>query len=66
MKRNGGGRPDLFDAAYLAVRYRSEFEMLAVPPFVRRVIIPIVYALGRALGKYGKFTEAPPPIAGQL
>ena len=63
MKQNGGGRPGLFDAAYLAVHYRSEFEMLAVPLFVRRVIVPIVYALGRALGKYRKFERAPAPIA---
>ena len=62
MKQNGGGRPGLFDAAYMTVRYRSEFEMLAVPPFVRRVLMPLIYAVGRALGKYRKFADAPLPI----
>jgi len=66
MKENGGGRPGLFDAAYLAVRYGSEFEMLAVPLFVRRVIVPIAYALGRVLGKHRKFADAPQPIAARL
>jgi hypothetical protein len=28
----------------------------------RRLVIPLVYALGVALGKYTKYKDAPPPI----
>lgn len=66
MKDNGGKRPGLFDAAFLTTRYRSEFAMLEVPAFVRQFVIPVVYALGLALGKYAKYKNAPPPISEQL
>jgi len=63
MRENSGRRPGLFDAAFLATRYRSEFAMLAVPTVVRRVVLPVAYLVGRALGKYDKFRDAPEPIA---
>jgi quercetin dioxygenase-like cupin family protein len=61
-KANRGRRPGLFDAAFLVTRYRSEFALLEMPAVVRRIIIPIVYATGAILGKYGKFKDAPAPI----
>jgi len=61
MKENGG-RPGLFDAAFLTTRYQTEFEMLELPTVARRLVIPLVYALGLALGKYAKYKDAPPPI----
>ena len=61
-KENGGGRPALFDAAFLATRYRSEFAILEIPAVVRRVVIPIMYVVGRLLGKHEKYKDAPPPI----
>jgi mannose-6-phosphate isomerase-like protein (cupin superfamily) len=61
-KDNGGGRPNLFDAAFLMTRYRSEYAMLEMPGFVRRVVIPIAYAVGTVLGKNRKFRDAPAPI----
>jgi quercetin dioxygenase-like cupin family protein len=66
MKDNGGKRPGLFDAAFLTTRYRNEFAMLEVPAFVRQFVIPVVYALGLALGKYAKYKDAPSPISEQL
>jgi hypothetical protein len=42
MRRNGGARPGLFDAAYLGHRYRSEFEMTAIPSPVRRLVFPLM------------------------
>ena len=57
-----GGRPGLFDAAFLAMRYRSEFAMLEIPLVVRRVVLPALYVLGSVLGKYRKFADAPAPI----
>ena len=62
MKENGG-RPGLFDAAFLTTRYRSEFALLELPAFVSRVVIPIVYRIGVALGKYEKFKDAPAPMS---
>src|SRR5690349_21539484 len=61
-RRNGGHRPDPFDAAFLITRYRSEFAMLEIPAFVQRVIFPLVVMLGRVLGKYEHFKDAPEPV----
>lgn len=61
MKENGG-RPGLFDAAFLATRYHTEFEMLEIPAMVRRVVLPIVYVVGKVFGKYAKFNGAPAPV----
>jgi quercetin dioxygenase-like cupin family protein len=64
QKRGAGGRPDPFDAAYLAWRYRDEFGMAAIPAFVRRFVFPVQVALGTLLGKYRKYADAPPPVQG--
>jgi quercetin dioxygenase-like cupin family protein len=61
MRRNGGKRPGLFDAAYLSQRYRSEFETLEVPAPVRRLVFPAVAAAGRLLGLDRRFSGAPEP-----
>ncbi len=57
-----GGRPGLFDAAFLLTRYRTEFAMLEIPAVVRRIVMPAVYIAGVALGKYDRFKDAPAPI----
>jgi hypothetical protein len=44
------------------MRYRSEYAMLELPAFVRRVVMPIVYLTGRVIGKYAKYREAPQPM----
>jgi len=56
-----GGRPGLFDAAFLLTRYRSEFGMIDMPAAVRHIVIPIVYVAGMVLGKYKTFKDAPEP-----
>jgi quercetin dioxygenase-like cupin family protein len=61
-KENGGVRPGLFDAAFIATRYRTEFALLEIPAFVRRIVIPLVYLVGTVTGKYRKFKDAPAPI----
>ncbi len=61
-KRNGGARPDPFDAAFLITRYRPEFAMLAIPAAVQRIVFPIQVALGRLLGKYARYADAPAPV----
>ena len=62
-KRNGGGRPALFDAAFLMTRYRSEYAMLELPAFVRRVVIPVLFVVGRVLGKHENYRDAPAPMS---
>lgn len=54
--------PNAFDAAYLIIKYQSEYAWTDLPESVRNVIIPTTYFLGRLLGKYKKFEKSPPPI----
>lgn len=61
-KENGGGRPGLYDAAYLLRRYRSEFGMLEIPAFVQKTLFPVILFFGGLLGKDKKFRDAPPPM----
>src|SRR5688572_21771668 len=61
-KRNGGTRPHPFDAAFLMTRYRSEFAMLEIPATVQRFVFPVLLALGRLLGRYERYADAPEPI----
>ena len=64
-RRNGGARPDPFDAAFLMTRYRSEFAMVDVPALVQRVVFPVLVAVGKVLGKYRKYADAPEPVRRQ-
>jgi len=61
-KRGGGGRPDLMDAAFLMTRYRSEFSMVEIPAAVQRFVFPLQVALGKLLGRYRKYADAPEPV----
>lgn len=59
--KSGKSQPAAFDAAYLLTRYSTEYD-ISIPKFVRKVIIPFTYFLGRLLGKYRHFKNAPAPI----
>ena len=59
QKQSGGARPNPFDAAFLARRYRSEFGMVEIPAPVQRFVFPVLVAIGRLLGRYGKYADAP-------
>ncbi len=61
-RRAGGSQPNPFDAAFLAWRYRSEFDLAVVPAIVQRVVLPVQIALGRLLGRYDRYADAPEPI----
>ena len=61
-KRRGGTQPDLFDAAFLMRRYRSEFSMVEIPAAVQRFVFPLQVAIGRLLGKYKKYADAPEAV----
>jgi len=62
QNRSGKGQPEKFDGAYLLTRYKSEFAMPEIPGFVRKVIFPVTYFIGRLSGKYAKFKDAPAPL----
>lgn len=62
MQRSGGARPDPFDAAFLVRRYRSEFAMAEIPVAVQRLVFPVQVAVGRLLGRYGRYADAPEPV----
>ena len=62
QKRSGGSRPNLLDVAFLTRRYRSEFGMVEIPAPVQRFVFPVLVAIGRLLGRYGKYADAPEPV----
>ncbi len=62
MRRHGGKRPGLYDAAYLSQRYRSEFGILEIPQSVQRMLFPVIVAVGRVLGWHQRFAGAPQPV----
>lgn len=62
QQKSGSERPEIFDAAYLLTRYSSEYRMDDIPLFVRKVIMPVAYFIGKLLGKYKHFKDAPAPV----
>jgi hypothetical protein len=62
QKRGGGSRPNIFDAAFLARRYRSEYGIAAIPAPVQQLLFPILVAIGGMLGRYKKYADAPEPV----
>jgi hypothetical protein len=60
-KRSERRRPNIFDAAFLLTRYGSEMVMLEIPAVVQKVAFPVLVAVGRMLGKYDKYKDAPEP-----
>lgn len=61
-KANGGVRPATFDAAYLLNRYKSEFDMIDVPAFVKKIVFPLTLFFGKLQGKHKKFKDEPEPL----
>jgi quercetin dioxygenase-like cupin family protein len=61
VKRHGGGRPDPFDMAFLVTRYRNELGVPEIPAAMQRLVFPMMVALGRLLGRYRRYADAPPP-----
>ncbi|MBK7475099.1 MAG: cupin domain-containing protein [Haliscomenobacter sp.] len=62
QNKSGKGQPEAFDSAYLLLRYKSEYDLPEIPAFVKSVILPITYAIGRLTGKYKHFEGAPEPL----
>jgi quercetin dioxygenase-like cupin family protein len=64
QNKTGSERPEQFDGAYLMTRYASEYDLVEVPLFVKKVVLPATYYLGQLLGKYKHFAHAPEPVKG--
>lgn len=61
-KTSGTNRPSVYDGAFLQSRYRSEFDMVEIPEFVKVVLFPLVLIIGRMTGKLHRFKDAPEPF----
>jgi quercetin dioxygenase-like cupin family protein len=64
QNKSGKAQPEQFDGAYLLKRYSTEFELPEIPVFVKNIIIPLTYYIGKLLGKYKHFKNAPEPVKG--
>lgn len=62
QNKSGSARPEQFDGAYLLKRYASEYDLVEMPRLVKKVIVPITYFIGKLLGKYKHFENAPEPV----
>ena len=62
QKKSGSSQPEKFDGAYLLTRYASEYDLPELPLLVKKLILPATYHLGRLLGKYDHFRNAPAPM----
>lgn len=58
----GNYKPSMFDIAFLMRKYRSEFRMTEIPGFVQATYFPFMVSLGKLLGKYEKYNDAPEPV----
>jgi quercetin dioxygenase-like cupin family protein len=62
QNKSGSDRPETFDAAYLLTRYSKEYDLPELPKFVKKAIMPATYVVGKMLGKYKHFKDAPEPL----
>lgn len=62
QNKSGKGEPEMFDGAYLLTRYAREYELNEIPFFVKKIIIPFTYLIGKLLGKYKHFKNTPVPL----
>lgn len=62
VNKSGKEAPEIFDGAFLMTRYKTEYDLPEIPVFVKRVIMPATVAIGKILGKYKHFQDAPEPV----
>jgi len=62
QNKSGKAQPEQFDGAYLLTRYSTEYDLPEIPVIVKKVIIPSTYYIGKMLGKYLHFKDAPEPV----
>jgi len=64
QNKSGKAQPEPFDSAYLLTRYSTEYDLPEIPRFVKKIIIPLTYYMGKFLGKYEHFKNAPEAVKG--
>lgn len=62
VTKSGKREGDPFDGAFLLTRYQSEYDVKGVPVVVKKVVFPIIVFVGKILGKYKHFEDAPAAI----
>ena len=62
QNKSGKDQPDKFDGAYLMTRYATEYDLPEIPRFVKKTILPLTCFIGKLLGKYKDYNDAPEPI----
>ncbi|PSR52370.1 cupin domain-containing protein [Adhaeribacter arboris] len=62
QNKSGKAEPEKFDSAYLLTRYGQEYDIYGIPKFVKKTVMPLTYMVGRMLGKYQHFADAPEPV----
>ncbi len=62
QNKSGKGQPEAFDSAFLLTKYTSEYDMPEIPSFIKKVIFPATVLVGKLLGKYPHFKDAPPAL----
>lgn len=62
MRKSGKVEPEPFDGAWLLTTYSSEYDMPEIPTFVKKFIMPLTVRIGKLLGKYDHFQNAPRPL----
>lgn len=62
QNKSGKAKPEAFDGAFLMNRYASEYDLPEIPKLVKSTLIPMTYYLGKVLGKYAHFKDAPPAV----
>lgn len=60
--RANGGKPDVFAAAYLLHKYRSEYAMFVMPAVVTRVVFPALRLIGKLTGRFKQLEHGPAPL----
>ena len=62
QNKSGKAQPEQFDGAFLLTRYSTEYDLPGIPKFVKKIIIPLTYNIGKLMGKYKHFKDAPEPV----
>lgn len=62
QNKSGKAEPEPFDAAFLLTKYATEYDMPEIPIFVKKVLFPVTVFIGKLLGKYKHFEDAPAPL----
>lgn len=55
-------QPEPSAATFLMMKYKSEFDVAGIPGFVKKVIMPLQYFIGRITGAYKRFGNSPPAV----